>query len=169
MVHASLLPERAILILGMQGHCLKRQAQRARCMDSRLQRWRDANFCWLFKKHWFLVNANVDILTNYTRILRRPKLSSVCCPTISVQPLLHIWLLQCFPMAQTPLKSAPSCGEICTPSNTWFLGPTRVTNPNGISIGSAVLDGLTNVFNRPTDWQTDRLTDRLTTLLRVLQ
>jgi len=25
-----------------------------------------------------------------------------------------------------------------TPSNTWFLGPIRVSHPNGISIGSAV-------------------------------
>jgi len=24
---------------------------------------------------------------------------------------------------------------ILTPSNTWFLGPTRIHNPNGISIG----------------------------------
>jgi len=37
-----------------------------------------------------------------------------------------------------------------TPSNTWFLGPTRVLNPNGISIGSAIFAGLTTV----TDWQT---------------
>jgi len=42
------------------------------------------------------------------------------------------------------------------PSNTWFPGPTRVLNPNGISISSAVLAGLTSV------------TDRQTTLLAVL-
>ena len=36
-------------------------------------------------------------------------------------------------------------------SNTWFLGPTRVLNPNGISIGSAVLAGLTSVTDRQTD------------------
>ena len=41
-----------------------------------------------------------------------------------------------------------------TPSNTWFLWPTRVTHPNGISIGSAVLQG------SPT-WPTDdRHTDK---------
>jgi len=34
-------------------------------------------------------------------------------------------------------------------SNTWFLGPTRVHNPNGISIRSAVFAGIT-----------DRATDR---------
>jgi len=39
--------------------------------------------------------------------------------------------------APFPLKIAPAHG-ICTPSNTCFLGPTRVHNPNGIWIGSAV-------------------------------
>jgi len=45
------------------------------------------------------------------------------------------------------------------PSNKWFFGSTRISNPNGISIGSAVFAGLTNVTNRQTD--------RQTTLLRV--
>ena len=40
---------------------------------------------------------------------------------------------------------------IWTPSNTWFPGASRVLNPNGISIGSAVFAGLTSV----TDWPTD--------------
>ena len=44
-----------------------------------------------------------------------------------------------------------------TPSNTWFLGPTRVLNPNGIWIGSA-----TFVSNRPIHRQTDRQTERQT-------
>jgi len=30
------------------------------------------------------------------------------------------------------------------PSNTWFSGHTRVLNPNGISIGSAIFAGLTS-------------------------
>ena len=58
-----------------------------------------------------------------------------------------------------PLKIAPSHGGIQTPSNTWFPGPTRVLKPNGISIGSAVFAGLTNV--------TDRQTNRQTTLYSV--
>jgi len=37
------------------------------------------------------------------------------------------------------------------PSNTCFPGPTRVLNLNGISIGSVVFEGLTNVRYRPTD------------------
>jgi len=48
-------------------------------------------------------------------------------------------------------KIAPSQGVIWTPSNRWFLEPTRVHNPNGISIGSAVFAGLTTVTDGPTD------------------
>jgi len=48
------------------------------------------------------------------------------------------------------------------PSNTCFLGPTRVHNPNGISIGSSIFAGLTSVTDRPTDGPT---ADRQTTLL----
>jgi len=36
----------------------------------------------------------------------------------------------------------------CTPSSTWFLGPTRVHIPNGI--GLAVFAGLTTVTDRQT-------------------
>ena len=36
------------------------------------------------------------------------------------------------------------------PSNVWFLWPTRVHNPNGISIGSAVFTGLTIVTDHAT-------------------
>jgi len=39
-------------------------------------------------------------------------------------------------------------------SNTWFLWPTRVYNPNGISIGSAVFAGRTILTNRQTDRET---------------
>jgi len=46
---------------------------------------------------------------------------------------------------------------IWTPSNTWFLGPTRVLSPNGISIGAAGFAGLTSVTDRQTIRQTDRL------------
>jgi len=57
-----------------------------------------------------------------------------------------------------PLSKLPIPMGIWTPSNTWFPGPTRVLNSNGISIGSAVLQG-------SLVWQTDRPTDRQTTLL----
>jgi len=39
---------------------------------------------------------------------------------------------------------------IWTPSNTWFLGPTGVDNPNSILIGSLAFAGLTTVTNRQT-------------------
>jgi len=61
-----------------------------------------------------------------------------------------------------PLKIAPSHGAIWTPSNTWFPGPTRVLNLNGISIGAAVFAGLTSVTDRPTDHDTQSVTiDRI--------
>ena len=50
-----------------------------------------------------------------------------------------------------PLKIAPSHGGSGPPFNTCFLGPTRVLNTNGISIGAAVVAGLTSVTDRPTD------------------
>jgi len=58
-----------------------------------------------------------------------------------------------------PVQNCPSHGGIWTPSNTWFSGPTKVLNPNSISIGSAVFAGLTSV--------TDRLTDHATRLVTI--
>jgi len=40
-----------------------------------------------------------------------------------------------FTMGRPFPQNCPFPWRICTPSNTWFLGPTRVLNPNGISIG----------------------------------
>jgi len=57
-------------------------------------------------------------------------------------------------------KAIPSPLKLPFPSgsgsayNWWFLGSTRVLNPNGISIGSAVFIGLTTVIL--IDRQTDR-------------
>jgi len=59
-----------------------------------------------------------------------------------------------------PLKTAPSMGG--SGPLTYFSGPTRVLNPNGISITSAVFAGLTSVTDRQT---ADQQTDRQTTLL----
>ena len=49
---------------------------------------------------------------------------------------------------------APMYLPICT----CFLGPTRVHNPNGISIGLTGFAGLTIVTEIPTDRQTDHAT-----------
>jgi len=70
------------------------------------------------------------------------------------------YTLQCG--APFPSKLSIPMGGIWTPSNTWFLGPIRVPNPNGISIGAAVFAGLTSVTDRQTDRQTDRPTDHAT-------
>jgi len=59
-----------------------------------------------------------------------------------------------------PLKIAPSQGRSEPPSNAWFLGPTRVHYANGISIGSAVLQGSRS-------WQIDRETDHSVFYLRI--
>jgi len=54
--------------------------------------------------------------------------------------------------AAPSLKIAPFHGGILTPlSNTWFLAPTRVLNPNGFSIGSAIFAGLMIITGRQTD------------------
>jgi len=47
--------------------------------------------------------------------------------------------------APFPQKFPLPMGGIWAPSNTWFLGPTRILNPNGILIGSAVFAGLITV------------------------
>jgi len=73
-----------------------------------------------------------------------------------VNLLLHTlqqWLAMLFSELDNP-QNCPFPWLIWTPSNPWFLGPTQVTHPNGISIGSAVFAGLMNVTNRQTD--TDR-------------
>jgi len=61
----------------------------------------------------------------------------------------------------TPFSPRRNClfrWGIVPPSNTWFPGPTRVLNPNAISIGSAVFAGLTSVTNRQADHATPSVT-----------
>jgi len=53
-----------------------------------------------------------------------------------------------------PPQNCPFAWGIWTPSNTWFLGPTRVHNPNGTLIGSAIFARLATVTDRPSDGQT---------------
>jgi len=47
-------------------------------------------------------------------------------------------------------QNCPFSWGIWTQSNTQFSGPTRVLNPNGISIGSDVFAGLTSVTDQQT-------------------
>jgi len=60
------------------------------------------------------------------------------------------------------LKIAPFHGGSGPSANTRFLGPTRVLNPNGISIDAAVFAGLTSVTDRQTDRPTDHATQAVT-------
>jgi len=50
----------------------------------------------------------------------------------------------------SPKLSLPIVGS-GPPYNSWFPGPARAQNPNGISIGALVFAGLTSVSDRQTD------------------
>jgi len=60
--------------------------------------------------------------------------------------------------APFPSKLSIPIGGSGPLSNTWFLRPTRVLNPKGISIGAAVFPGLTYVTDRQTDHATRSVT-----------
>jgi len=89
----------------------------------------------------------------------------------SVQLLLHRWP-QSVPILYNGMPLSPWKLPLPTrgsgpPSNTWFPGFTQVLNPNGngnvtlvspAKISSAVLAGLTNVTDRPTDHATRSVT-----------
>ena len=51
------------------------------------------------------------------------------------------------------------------PSKPWFLGPTQVSSPNGISIDSAVSAGHIRVSNTQTDRQIDTQADHATCII----
>ena len=74
---------------------------------------------------------------------------------LSSSPKQHLDWFSCFCTAHIStslsLKIAPFHGGSGPTSNTWFLGPTRVLNPNRISIGSAVCAGLNTVTDIHTD------------------
>jgi len=81
------------------------------------------------------MNANIDLLTNYTSILPRTKAFRWYIPRSSVLSLLGSSLLPCFPSFP---QRCPFRWGSTSPSNTWFLGSTQVFIPSGISIGSSV-------------------------------
>jgi len=69
--------------------------------------------------------------------------------------LIRFFALQ---WVHTPLKVPLPDGASAPPSSAWFFQLAQSHNPNGISIGSAVLESSRL-------WQTDRPKDRQTTLL----
>ena len=81
------------------------------------------------------------------------RLSRFCTDNCRV-PILY------YGMPLSPSKLPIPMGDVVlwTPSNTWFLGPNQVLNPNSISIASAVFAGFTSVTDRPTDHATQSVT-----------
>ena len=51
-------------------------------------------------------------------------------------------------------ENCPCLGRSETPSNTWFLGPIQILNPNGTSIISAVFAQLTEERPHTLQWAT---------------
>jgi len=73
----------------------------------------------------------------------------------SVQPFLHSYTLQC--AVPSPSKFPIRVGDLNPSLTQWFIGPTRVLNLNGISIGSAIFAGLTIVTDHATASVTIRI------------
>jgi len=73
-----------------------------------------------------------------------------CFCTAHGREFLYFTMGRAFPLDITPLNGGPE--------SPWFLGPTQVHNPNGISIGSAIFAGLTTVIDQQTDRQSNHST-----------
>jgi len=66
------------------------------------------------------------------------------------------------PSPTSKLSLVVLMGDLDIPSSTWFLRPSRIHNPKGISIGSAVFATFTIVTDRQTDRQTSLLRESVT-------
>ena len=77
---------------------------------------------------------------------------SICSAVLAQITVESPYTLQGAPLFPSKL---PLHMGIWTPSNTLFLGPTRVHNPNSISIVSAVFAELATVRDRKTDRPTN--------------
>ena len=63
-------------------------------------------------------------------------------------------LPKCYTMPPNSPKNLPTpMGESESPSNTSFIGPTQLTNPNGISIESASFAQYVVITSGHTDWR----------------
>ena len=76
----------------------------------------------------FLLSLLGPSITKTSSIRRNPIQSVQVFPTFD-------------PIQSNPWMHPIRVGLCCTPSNTWFPGPTRVLNPNGISIVQQFLQG----------------------------
>jgi len=88
----------------------------------------------------------------------------------SVQPFLHSsqqsvpivpTMGRCFPSLEVASAHGGSKPSFNTWFNTWFLGPTQVLNPNGISINSALFSRA-RYCDRPRDRPSDHATRSVT-------
>jgi len=86
----------------------------------------------------YLQLHTVLTLATYFASVFKSNFDIFCCSGLALSKLTFELAVPTTAMGRPfPLKIAPSHGGIWTPSNAWFLGPTRVLNPNGISIGAA--------------------------------
>jgi len=122
---------------------------------------------WLCVYLW--VNCRVDCRATIARsaIVARTIESSICggdaaCCQITLNPCCTAHggrQSLYFTTGRPPPRNCPCAwgDHSGPPSNTWFVGLTRVYNRNGIWIGSADFAGLTIVTDRQTDKQTTLL------------
>jgi len=127
----------------------------------------------------FLIITNLFFKT--LRLASRPNRLLIVCPSESTPQMVSRsvkWYLDRFGRfciahcrvsiyyamgRPSPLKLPLPIGGSGPASNRWFRELTRTQNPNGISIGSALLAGLTSHdCDRPTDRQTDKQINRPT-------
>ena len=81
------------------------------------------------------------MLAGQTRTMAR-RYQFVCAASWPLKiAIQNLFLLENISVVIPFPQSCPFPWGIWTPSNTWFPGPTRVLNPNGISIGLAVFAG----------------------------
>ena len=105
--------------------------------------------CVFFLRHlelYILCKIKLNLIpSNFSHQFERSNLKQV---------VTVVWRKGCIAATHGRFNRIRQVAPMCTPSNTWFLGPTRVHNPNDISIGSAVFAGSRSP---QTNWQTTLL------------
>jgi len=107
----------------------------------KIRKIRILDLCWTSSNLWFLGQVrthNPDGIIIGSAVLHRWPQN---VPKLYNGPPFHL---------PFPSKLPIPTGRLGPPSNMWFPGPTRVLNPNGISIDSAIFAGLTSVTDRQT-------------------
>jgi len=110
-----------------------------------------APMCPLMRAHWPNLANTIELVLSLAHPSPQPNDKSIGSAVFAQFTPECPYTLQ---WASLSPKIVPSHAGIWTPSNTWFHGSTRVLNPNGISIGSAVFASLISVTDRQTDHAT---------------